>query len=185
MANEKISQLPAGAPAQTTDQVPIARSGANFSLTVADIIAKFAAAFGFNAITSGVNTSQTLTVGNGSTLTPSGTGIVNANELAGVVVSGTPAAGSLLQATSPTAASWGSGLLLPSSGLRIQFGTAIGSGSAQPFTFPVAFSAAPVILLGNNSGSADITTSSISASGFSLDFSSGSQHVCWLAIGPA
>jgi len=185
MANEKISQLPAGAPAQTTDQVPIARSGSNFFLTVADIIAKFAAAFGFNAITSGVNTAQTLTVGNGSTLAPSGTGVVNANEVAGVTVSGTPAAGSVLQATSTSAASWAAGLVLPSSGLRIQFGTATGSGTNQPFSFPIAFSGAPVVVLGNQTGSADIHTGSISTSGFALDFSSGSQSVCWIAIGPA
>lgn len=183
MANEKISQLPAGSPALTTDQIPIARSGANFFLTVSDIIAKFAAAFGFNAITSGVNTSQTLTVGNGSTLAPSGSGVINANQLAGIVVTGTPAAGSILQATSSSAASWAAGLVLPSSGLRIQFGTATGSGTNQPFSFPVAFSSAPIVVLGNQTGSADIHTGSITSSGFALDFSSGGQSVCWLAIG--
>lgn len=35
--NEKISALPAGAPAQGTDLVPIARSGSNYSLQVSDI----------------------------------------------------------------------------------------------------------------------------------------------------
>jgi hypothetical protein len=40
VANEKISQLTAGAPAQGTDLLPIARSGANYSLKVSDILAQ-------------------------------------------------------------------------------------------------------------------------------------------------
>jgi hypothetical protein len=39
MANQKISQLTSGAPAQATDIVPIDRAGANFSLQVSDILA--------------------------------------------------------------------------------------------------------------------------------------------------
>ena len=38
MANEKISQLTPGAPAQSTDLIPIARSGANYSLQVSDVL---------------------------------------------------------------------------------------------------------------------------------------------------
>jgi hypothetical protein len=38
MADEKISQLTPGAPAQSTDIIPIARSGVNFSLQVSDIL---------------------------------------------------------------------------------------------------------------------------------------------------
>ena len=37
MANTMISALSAGTPAQSTDALPIARSGANFKLTVADL----------------------------------------------------------------------------------------------------------------------------------------------------
>jgi hypothetical protein len=37
MSNLKISQLSAGAPAQSTDLLPIARSGANYSLKVSDL----------------------------------------------------------------------------------------------------------------------------------------------------
>jgi hypothetical protein len=37
MANTKISALPAGTPAQTTDVLPIDRSGANYSLTAQDL----------------------------------------------------------------------------------------------------------------------------------------------------
>ena len=38
MANTKISALPAGAPAQSTDLLPIDRAGSNFSLQVFDIL---------------------------------------------------------------------------------------------------------------------------------------------------
>jgi hypothetical protein len=38
MANTKISARTAGSPAQYTDQLPIARAGANFSLQVSDIL---------------------------------------------------------------------------------------------------------------------------------------------------
>ncbi|PWT75509.1 MAG: hypothetical protein C5B59_08500 [Bacteroidetes bacterium] len=38
MSNTKISALPSGSPAQSTDQLPIARAGSNFSLTAADVI---------------------------------------------------------------------------------------------------------------------------------------------------
>lgn len=37
MSDTKISQLPSGAPAQSSDAIPIARSGASYSLTVGDI----------------------------------------------------------------------------------------------------------------------------------------------------
>ena len=39
MADTKISGLAAGAPAQSTDLIPIARSGANYSITPANILA--------------------------------------------------------------------------------------------------------------------------------------------------
>jgi len=43
MANTKISALPAGAPAQSTDLLPIDRAGANYSLQVSDILASLSA----------------------------------------------------------------------------------------------------------------------------------------------
>ena len=39
MANEKISTLPSGSPAQSADAVPIARSGANYQIPVSSIVA--------------------------------------------------------------------------------------------------------------------------------------------------
>jgi hypothetical protein len=61
----------------------------------------------FNNVTSGSNTTATMTVGSGGTLTFSGTGVVNANEIFGVVISNTaPSAGQVLTATSSSAAQW-------------------------------------------------------------------------------
>ena len=37
MANEKISALPSGVPAQVTDAIPIARSGANYQITAQSV----------------------------------------------------------------------------------------------------------------------------------------------------
>lgn len=61
----------------------------------------------FSGITSGVNTTATMTVGSGATLTFSGTGVVNANQIYGVAVNSTPPTpGQVLTATSPTTAQW-------------------------------------------------------------------------------
>lgn len=105
MANQKISQLTAGAPAQTTDELVVARSGSNFRLFVSDVIALFAAAFGFNSITTGTNTGQTLTVGNGTTLAPSGTGVIEANEIEAIAAASisNPTGDVAVSAATPTA----------------------------------------------------------------------------------
>ena len=60
----------------------------------------------FSSITGGTNTTAALVIGTGASLSFSGTGIVNANELTGVVVSGVPSIGQVLTATSTTAANW-------------------------------------------------------------------------------
>lgn len=61
----------------------------------------------FNAITSGTNTTATMTVGSGASLVPSGSGVVEATQIQAVVVSGTPpSTGQVLTATSSTAADW-------------------------------------------------------------------------------
>jgi hypothetical protein len=106
MANEKISQLPAGGSAQTTDLTIIARSGANYSLTLAEIIALFANAIPFSELTTGTNVRADMAVGSGATLVPSGSGVIEANEVSGVTVSGTPSTGQVLTATGVGAADW-------------------------------------------------------------------------------
>lgn len=53
----------------------------------------------FNAITTGTNTTATMTLGTGGTLTYSGSGIVNANQLLGVAITLSGSGGKLLQTT--------------------------------------------------------------------------------------
>src|ERR1700744_2600690 len=75
----------------------------------------------FSAITSGLNnTGQTLTVGSASSLTFGGSGIINASQINGITVTGTPSTGQVITATSPTAANWQT----PSGGGGIPSGTA-------------------------------------------------------------
>lgn len=64
----------------------------------------------FSAVTTGTNTSATMTVGSGATLTFSGPGVLNANKLYGVAISNTaPTTGQILTATSATTATWSTG----------------------------------------------------------------------------
>ena len=60
----------------------------------------------FNAITSGSNTTATMVVGSGGSLSFTGTGILNASQINGITVSGTPSTGQVLTATSSSAANW-------------------------------------------------------------------------------
>lgn len=60
----------------------------------------------FSALASGSNTAAAMTVGTGASLEPTGSGIIEANELSGVTVSGTPSSGQVLTATSSSAADW-------------------------------------------------------------------------------
>src|ERR1035437_7122333 len=59
----------------------------------------------FSSLTSGTN-DVALPIGTGGGLTTSGSGVINANEVDGVLVTGTPSAGQVITATSPTAADW-------------------------------------------------------------------------------
>jgi hypothetical protein len=61
----------------------------------------------FSAISSGTNTVATMVVGTGATLTFSGTGVVNANQIQGVAISAVPPTpGQVLTATSATTAAF-------------------------------------------------------------------------------
>ena len=78
MADTKISGLAAGAPAQSGDLIPIARSGANYSITPANILnASLAATLGvttgttFNGSTIAVATRQVFLTGSAATYTTS------------------------------------------------------------------------------------------------------------------
>lgn len=76
MADTKISGLAAGAPAQSGDLIPIARSGANYSITPGNILgASLAATLGvttgttFNGSTIAVATRQVFLTGTAATYT--------------------------------------------------------------------------------------------------------------------
>jgi hypothetical protein len=90
VADTKISGLSAGAPAQATDLIPIARSGANFSITPANILA-----YGSSPV---AGTTGTFTGGVDKLTTA--TGVVS------VAASTAPTTGQVLTATSGTAATW-------------------------------------------------------------------------------
>lgn len=61
----------------------------------------------FDGISSGTNTTATMTVDTGASIVVSGSGVVEANQLWTVLVSSTPPApGNVLTASSPTAAAW-------------------------------------------------------------------------------
>src|ERR1035437_6346084 len=60
----------------------------------------------FGSLASGTNTTAALVIGTGASLSFSGSGIVNANELTGVVVSGVPSIRQVLTATGTAAATW-------------------------------------------------------------------------------
>lgn len=67
----------------------------------------------FSALQTGTNLTATMTVGTGSTLTFSGTGINNASKIQNVAITGTPTLGQIPIASSGTAASWGDPLVTP------------------------------------------------------------------------
>lgn len=64
----------------------------------------------FDDIGTGTNTTATMGVGSGAVIAPTGSGIIQATQIGspgdGVVVSGVPGIGQVLQATSPTTAAW-------------------------------------------------------------------------------
>jgi hypothetical protein len=69
---------------------------------------------------------------------------------------------------------------------KIQAGTTTSTGtggSGGSVTFPVPFTTVVAVALGNYSGSCDITTGSLTTSGFSLDTSSTGQRIDWIAVG--
>jgi len=60
----------------------------------------------FSGITSATNTAAAMVVGRGATLGASGSGVINATQINGVAITGTPTTGQVPTATSGTAAVW-------------------------------------------------------------------------------
>lgn len=76
----------------------------------------------FAGVTSGANTTAAMVVGTGATLNVSGSGVINASQVAGCAISGSPSAGQSILANSASACVWGT----PTSGPPLT------SGSANP-----------------------------------------------------
>lgn len=72
------------------------------------------------------------------------------------------------------------GLLNQLNNVRVQHGAT----STSVVSFPVAFSSTPDVALGNEGGSANIQSGSVTRFGFSINFSFGGQVVHWVAVGP-
>lgn len=60
----------------------------------------------FSAITGSTNTTATMVVGTGASLSTAGSGTIAATSVGGIVVTGTPGIGNVLTATSTSAANW-------------------------------------------------------------------------------
>lgn len=104
----------------------------------------------FSSITTGSNTAQTLTVGNTSTLTFSGSGVVNANQLNGTAFSGTnghlvsfgaaniPADSGLVAANEVNASSPGAGIAHFAGGTQTVTSSAVSLTADVTGTLPIA-----------------------------------------------
>lgn len=96
----------------------------------------------FSAITAGVNTSgATMTVGNTTTLTPSGTGIVNANQINGATVPATTGCLGSNGSSQLVAGSCGTAALPFSIVQEGTFSTGVSSPASLTYTFPKALAA--------------------------------------------
>lgn len=122
--------------------------------------------FSFAAITPGTNNLGAMHVGTGSSLDATGSGTVSATAIDGVAVTGTPSAGLVLGATSPTAGGWlsaGGDLNGAYTALKV-----IGlQGYPLASTVPVA-SAVPVYNIGASQYDVRQLTQDDIAAGFSI-----------------
>jgi hypothetical protein len=88
MANEKISDLPAGAPAQPTDLIPIARLGANYNLQ-AQQIAQLASTLGnLNVEVTGNTSGVTTIISSGTVILAGGNNITLSQNGQSITISG-------------------------------------------------------------------------------------------------
>jgi hypothetical protein len=131
----------------------------------------------------GITVSGTPTAGEVLTATSGTTaGWGTPSSIGGVTVSGTPTTGQALVATSSSTADWQTAaMLVPATGLRLQFGTGV---STTTITFSVAFSGTPIVLLSTGPGTGTTQLNALGTTSFSTISSDGSPFT-WLAIGPA
>jgi hypothetical protein len=89
----------------TVERITVGGSNVGFGATPASS-GSGTTSVAFGSLGSGTSTGKQLTVGSASVLGTSGTGVINANQIDGVVVTGTPQTGYLLVTTANNAASW-------------------------------------------------------------------------------
>ena len=165
MADTKISALPSGAPALATDETVIARGGANYKLTVANIAAYLGTPITVANGGTGVATLTGIVKGNGTSAFTAA--VAGTDYLAPGGALGTPASGTLTNCTADGTNAVGF-RNVPKSGsdkttsyslLTSDVGKFIGVGTGGSITIPDAtFAAGDVVSIFNNtSGNVTIT----------------------------
>ena len=176
MANEKISELPAGSPAQPSDAIPIARGGQNFSIAVSDIGGGGGGGGGVN-ITLGGNTAGVLSlVSTGTLFLAGGNNVTLSQNGNSVTISANTAAAANLSISAGTTSGAFGGVTFANAN-NVSFGLNNGTITA---TASQSVQTAGVYLFGNTTGQSssntyDVRSLSISASGLvSAGFSGAS-----------
>jgi hypothetical protein len=126
----------------------------------------------FNSITSGTNTTATMTVGTGATLTVSGSGVLNADQLNGATV---PASAALLASNSSsqaTAVAVGNGLTLASATLSETVAVNAQTGT----TYTIASSDSAKLVTLNNAAAIAVTLPQATGS-FAAGFSFAAEDL--------
>ena len=120
----------------------------------------------FSSITTGTNTTATMTVGTGATLTVSGTGVINADQVNGATV---PASAALLASNSSsqaTAVTLGAGMAISSGTLSATQAINAQVGT----TYTVASTDAAKLVTFSNAGAIAVTLPQATTAGFGAGF---------------
>lgn len=135
MANEKISELPSGSPAQPSDEIPIARGGSNFQILASDIANLASTLGGGIEVSLGGNTAGALQPVSSGTLFLAGGPNVTLSQIGNSVSisAGTAAAANLSVSAGGSSGNFGGITFAPANGLTwgLNNGTITGSVAAQ------------------------------------------------------
>lgn len=122
----------------------------------------------FSALTTGSNTTATMTVGTGGTLTFSGTGVVNADQINGAAVPASAALVATNSSSQATAITLGNGLVITSGALAPT--TAINAQTGTSYTISCTTDAAKLVTLSNASAIAVTLPQATSSCGAGFGF---------------
>jgi hypothetical protein len=158
MANEKISELPSGAPAQANDAIPIARGGSNYSLAVSNLTGGFGG--GLDVQIGGNTSGTTGLVSTGTLFLAGGNNVTLSQNGQSITISANTAAAATLSISAGTTSGGYAGITFANSnGLSFGLNNGTITGSAAP-----GFSAG-VSNIGNTSGSTGISGSQLVLAG--------------------